>query len=158
MPGNLEGKEMKEREGCPVAGCVASACKSGHWGASDPVVRDTAEGPGPEGLPSGTGPAALCRRPPPTTADHALYFCAGPALIRGEGFTDSSEFWRLFEHLLEESKNECFLGGAHNGQHPRHHPHHPHPWRALMRMMPVMRGMLVMLSPKSGQFCRKRAT
>ena len=28
--GNLEGKEMKEREGCPVAGCVASACKSVH--------------------------------------------------------------------------------------------------------------------------------
>ena len=25
-------------------------------------------------------------------------------------------------------------------------------------LMPVMRGMLGMLSPKSGQFCRKRAT
>ena len=59
-----------------MAGCVASACKSGHRGASDPVVRDTAEGLGPEGLPSGIGPAALCRRP---TADHALYFCAAPS-------------------------------------------------------------------------------
>ena len=62
-----------------------SNCKSGHRGASDPVVRDIAEGLGPQGLPSGIGPAALCRRP---TADHALYFCAGPALIRGEGFPD----------------------------------------------------------------------
>ena len=44
-----------------MAGCVASACKSGHRGASDPVVRDTAEGLGP-----GIGPAALCRRPLPT--------------------------------------------------------------------------------------------
>ena len=44
----------------------AAALKSGHRGASDPVVRDTAEGLGPQGLPSGIGPAALCRRPPPT--------------------------------------------------------------------------------------------
>ena len=44
----------------------AAALKSGHRGASDPVVRDTAEGLGPEGLPSGIGPAALCRRPLPT--------------------------------------------------------------------------------------------
>ena len=53
----------------------AAALKSGHRGASDPVVRDTAEGLGPEGLPSGIGPA-LCRRP---TADHALYFCPAPS-------------------------------------------------------------------------------
>ena len=52
------------------------ALKSGHRGASDPMVRDTAEGLGPEGLPSGIGPAALCRRP---TADHALYFCPAPS-------------------------------------------------------------------------------
>ena len=31
------------------------ALKSGHRGASDPVVRDTAEGLGPQGLPSGIG-------------------------------------------------------------------------------------------------------
>ena len=42
------------------------ALKSGHRGASDPVVRDTAEGLGPEGLPSGIRPAALCRGPLPT--------------------------------------------------------------------------------------------
>ena len=73
---NGKGSDRTARSRCPVAGCVASACKSGHRGASDPVVRDTAEGLGPEGLPSGIGPAALCRRP---TADHALYFCPAPS-------------------------------------------------------------------------------
>ena len=45
------------------------------------------------------------------------------------------------------SQNERFLGGAHGGQHPRHCLHHPHPWRAMMQMMLVMRGML---SPRLG--------
>ena len=64
------------------------ALKSGHWGASDPVVRDTAEGLGPEGLPSGTGPAALCRGPLPTMRYTFALRQAGPTLIRGEGFAD----------------------------------------------------------------------
>ena len=87
---------MTERAGqrCPVAGCVASACKSGHRGASDPVVRDTAEGLGPEGLPSGIRPAALCRGPLPTMRYTFALCQAGPALIRGEGFPD------LFRRVL----------------------------------------------------------
>ena len=79
----------------PVAGCVAKRLNpaTGHRGASDPVVRDTAEGLGPEGLPSGTGPAALCRRPPQTTRYTFALRQAGPTLIRGEGFAD---LFRLF--------------------------------------------------------------
>ena len=77
-----------------MAGCVASACKSGHRGASDPVVRDTAEGLGPEGLPSGIRPAALCRGPLPTMRYTFALRQAGPALIRGEGFPD------LFRRVL----------------------------------------------------------
>ena len=42
------------------------ALKSGHRGVINPRGRDTAEGLGPQGLPSGIGPAALCRRPPGT--------------------------------------------------------------------------------------------
>ena len=57
-------------------------------GASDPVVRDTAEGLGPEGLPSGIRPAALCRGPLPTMRYTFALRQAGPALIRGEGFPD----------------------------------------------------------------------
>ena len=136
------------------------ALKSGHRAASDPVVRDTAEGLGPEGLPSGIGPAALCRRP---TADHALYFCPAPSWAHPyKGRRISGFVQAIFGGFLSISprsqKTSAFLGGAHSGQHPRHHLHHPHPWRTLMRMMPVMRGMLGMLSPKSGQLCRKRAT
>ena len=106
MPGNCQGRHAKEvknklsrqltghggkgknGKGCPVAGCVASACKSGHRGASDPVVRDTAEGLGPEGLPSGIRPAALCRGPLPTMRYTFALRQAGPTLIRGEGFPD----------------------------------------------------------------------
>ena len=64
------------------------ALKSGHRGASDPVVRDTAEGLGPEGLPSGIRPAALCRGPLPTMRYTFALRQAGPTLIRGEGFPD----------------------------------------------------------------------
>ena len=64
------------------------ACKSGHRGASDPVVRDTAEGLGPEGLPSGIRTAALCRGPLPTMRYTFALRQAGPTLIRGEGFPD----------------------------------------------------------------------
>ena len=70
------------------------ALKSGHRGASDPVVRDTAEGLGPEGLPSGIRPAALCRGPLPTMRYTFALRQAGPTLIRGEGFPD------LFKRFL----------------------------------------------------------
>ena len=95
--------------------------------------------------------AADHRRP---CADHALYFCAVTSLPGGKGC--SGVFWAKrgrLDRLPAESKNERFLGGAHGGQHPRHCLHPPHPWRALMQMMPVMRGML---SPRLGQSCRKR--
>ena len=72
----------------------AAALKSGHRGASDPVVRDTAEGLGPQGLPSGIRPAALCRGPLPTMRYPFALRQAGPALIRGEGFPD------LFRRVL----------------------------------------------------------
>ena len=77
---------------------------------------------------------------PPTHRRTFALRQAGPTLIRGEGFADL--FRQFLAAFPAESKNECFLGGAHSGQHPRHHLHHPHPWRTLMRMMPVMRGML----------------
>ena len=136
-----------------MAGCVASACKSGHRAL--PVVRDIAEGLGPEGLPSGIRPSALCRRP---TADHVPTMCRTFALKpRCQGgkrvrvhFSDFCDFLSISPR---SQKNERFLEGAHSRQHPRHHLHHPHPWQTLMRMMPVMR---VMLSPKSGHVCRKR--
>ena len=143
-----------------MAGCVASACKSGHRGASDPVVRDTAEGLGPQGLPSGIRPAALCRGPLPTMRRPCAILLRWARPYKGRrisGFVQAS-FGGFLSISSRSQKTSVLLGGAHSGQHPRHHLHHPHPWRALMRMMPVMRGMLGMLSPKSGQFCRKRAT
>ena len=63
------------------------ALKSGNWGFR-PVVRDTAEGLGPQGLPSGIRLAALCRGPLPTMRYTFALRQAGPTLIRGEGFPD----------------------------------------------------------------------
>ena len=143
-----------------MAGCVASACKSGHRGASDPVVRDTAEGLGPEGLPSGIGPAALCRRPLPTMSRPCAIILRWARPYKGRrisGFVQAI-FGGFLSISPRSQKTSVFWGVPIVDSIPGHHLHHPHPWRALMRMMPVMRGMLGMLSPKSGQLCRKRAT
>ena len=62
-------------QGLPSGRLCREALKSGHRGP-DPVVRDIAEGLGPQGLPSGIGPAAAAD-PPPTMR---YTFALGPPL------------------------------------------------------------------------------
>ena len=91
----------------------------------------------------------LCRRPPPTMRRPAVTSLPGGKGCSGVFWAKRGRFWTDSPRC----QKRAFFGGAHGGQHPRHCLHHPHPWRALMQMMPVMRGML---SPRLGQSCRKR--
>ena len=81
-------------------------------GASDPVVRDTAEGLGPEGLPSGTGPAALCRRPPPTMRRPCAILLRCDLAARGERMFGCvlGEKGSFLDRLPAESKTSVFRG------------------------------------------------